>query len=59
MCISIGYIDSSFMWNLKILELCVLTWVYLVMTEILDIILSYQASEMMDIARIKLWLLSI
>jgi hypothetical protein len=38
------------MWNLKILELCVLTWVFLVMTEILDIVLSYQASEMMDIA---------
>ena len=26
------------------------------MTDILDIILSYQASEIMDIAQIKLWL---
>jgi hypothetical protein len=59
MCINICWIDSPFMWNLKILELCVLSWFYLVMTEILDIVLSYQASEMMDIAQIKLWLLSI
>jgi hypothetical protein len=58
LCISISYIDSPFMWNWEILELCVLTWVYLVMTEILDIVLSYQASETMDIAQIKLWLLS-
>lgn len=47
------------MLNLKIFELYVLTWFYLLMTEILDIVLSYQASEMMDIAQIKLWLLSI
>jgi len=46
------------MWNLKILELCVLTWFYLVMTEILDIVLSYESSEVMNIAQIKLWLLS-
>ena len=26
------------------------------MTDILDIVLSYQASEIMDIAQIKLWL---
>jgi hypothetical protein len=59
MCINICYIDSPFMLNLKIFELYVLTWFYLVMTEILDLVSSYQASEMMDTAQIKMWLLSI